>query len=508
MHKNTLTQSILWTITGLCGSKKTLEAIKLITGDSPLPDPLPKLPRFVMSCNGIEQAIEFKQRLVEYTRQYNATVAFELITSEDDLGSVKSRIINTLKAHANDTTPFVLICCYQSIIAMANQSIFNDYIVIFDDMVSWCPSFEVELDDDLKFADHFIIGEGKVARLTQHAIDNRAIYGGKAKIAYYNTVADLVSDSNHWTVRYITHDKFSATFVAEPNYGAFPKNMIMISANIRENIEMKDYLNEHGHNVVQIPTYELPTLNESHFSENIRLVAVTDKEDRNTLYIRASNPEMYVKAFKDTIAAHIPADEPCLLLRNKSHFDVKALGRDFDELPFNNEGLNQFRHHRNIVIQSAWNYSPAAINYYNAKGITSSELHTNRTIFKYYQSIMRMVLRNEKGFDGVVTVVVFTKKDAEELKKLFFPNATITVGSGVSFPKKPRGAPKKPETASRHDRDKKAAMVKLAKRSYYSKMDNMRILQICNNLKGISAVNELRKLSVWKNSGTNGKTED
>lgn len=505
MKRNTLSQSILWTIAGLCGSLKTLEAIKLITGKSKLPVEFPQIKRFVMSCNGTEQAIEFKQRLVEYTLLHNVKVNFQLITSKEDLGNVKSLIVDALKTHSDDDTPYVLICCYHSVIALTNQSIFNDYIVLFDDMSSWCPTFEITLDNDLKMDDHFIIGDDKVPMLTDYAIDNRNTYGGQAKLSFYNTVADLIMDTNNWTVRLMTADKFSATFVSEPKFGAFPKYMIMISANVRENIELKAYLSEYGDRVLQVPTHVLPSRNKSHDSANIRFVAVTDREKRNTLHLRKTHPELYVQGFRESIASYISADEDCLLLHNATNFDVKELGRKFDTLPFNNEGLNQFRKHRNLVIQSSWNYSPTAINYYGDKGISSDDLHTNRTIFKYYQSIMRMVLRAEDGFDGLVTIVVFTRKDAEELKKLFFPNAQIIVGSSVVFPKKVLGAPKKEEAASRADRDKKAAMVKLAKKGYYGSLDGLRITSICNRLKGIAAIMELRKLTVWKNCGNNGK---
>jgi hypothetical protein len=475
-------------ITGPCGSNKTGTVVEYITGRQTLPSAFTSN-KFIVAVAGIQQGEELQRRLV----REGCTTPTTRIDSSTHTGKVKSSVIDYIRDDSKTNGPSILIVCYQSVISMENQSAFNPYTVIADDMNAWCQTYDVAFDMDLRLADHFVEDDTNRCTLSEHAIANYKGFEGVAKMENYNLIYDLLTTKKWKVTRTATNAKSSMYYV-EPTLGAFPKNLILVGASITKNVELQAFINEYKESIDLIEPITLVSPNDNPNTDKLKLVWLS--KDSNTRYRRQKYPEVYNQLLKDGLK-HVPEDAKCLVLSNRG-FDVEALGRPLVKLPYNNEGSNEYMDANYILLQVSLNYDPATVAHYGKKGFTQRQLHTNRTIEKYYQSAMRTALRSEQEFQGGA-IIVHSYDDAVELRDTFFQNAELVRGSMVEYPKENLRNTLVDETPlTKSELKKGVAIRKMAKAGKYNGMDNVRVLTS-------SDTRSLMKLKLWNEVSTNGK---
>jgi hypothetical protein len=142
-----------------------------------------------------------------------------------------------------------------------------------------------------------------------------------------------------------------------------------------------------------------------------------------TFYQQKNSKEPSYTNFElfDLLVSGSIGDEPILLQNNKSN-KFRRISNPIN-MPYEIKGLNQYAKYNHYAEGGAYNWSPAYQSRMTALGFDCEELMLHQALSKIYQGITRTSIRNGEFHDNIVFVP--TKKMAQNLRNLYFPNAKI-----------------------------------------------------------------------------------
>lgn len=131
-----------------------------------------------------------------------------------------------------------------------------------------------------------------------------------------------------------------------------------------------------------------------------------DNEFKWSSYKQQNEPEL-IKQFAD-IVTPIVGDEPVLVLRNSGENKIYQRYKEQENpVPHNCAGGNQWRHIKFVSLESALNPTPKLNEFLysvygistkgNLNGATRDLVHMARTVYTFYQTVMRSCLRENQS---------------------------------------------------------------------------------------------------------------
>lgn len=458
------------TLSGLCGSGKTTHIIKDISQS--------KHPHHVICVPSIEMCSELHKKLDE------VGVKSTVITSDHTTNTAHSAI-NALVQHSLSTDKHVVIITHATF-AIMDISYMDGWFLWHDELPNLFNIISVYYDDHIKFEDYFDMDEDGVISLTELSESTKNHDGVNSDI---NSLIYGLK-TGRFQSQLISHNKISSgkkhaivINIITPDY--FPSNTTLVSAGMEHSLLYKIF--------DQLEAVEPPKMlksdNKNHESHEIEIVYAMS--NLNSRYLRTQYQSEYNIAV-DALCKLVRGD--CIAVANRD----TALPERFHRLNHNVHGVNKHKHVNNAMFLSSLNLQPEAMRILESSlGITAEDVYLDRTVSIAYQTVMRGSLRDTKDVEGF-KIFVMEQRLAEELKRVYFPNATITGLEGYSVRLKKRGRPVKVDKTSNTDKIKASNIRKMATAGYYDKMTNVRVL---SNPK----TEAIMQLSIWTNTNSRGK---